>query len=118
MPRYGVQIIAFLGCLFLFQPHFSNQVTYIEANPAESLSFSAANSYDPDGDDLEFSWWIYPEAGTYKATLPFVKSKKAQVEFHVPNDIASQDMHLILTVRDKGEPSLTRYRRVVIRGKQ
>ena len=97
---------------------FSNQVIYLEARPADRLSFSAANSYDPDGDELEYQWWIYPEAGTYQGELPVKNQLKSQIRIRVPDDIKWQSIHLILTVRDKGEPSLSRYRRVVIRGKE
>ena len=97
---------------------FSKQVIYTAARPTETLSFSAARSYDPDGDKLSYQWWIYPEAGTYKGKVLLENSQKSQVRLRMPDDISNQSIHLILTVRDKGEPALTRYRRVVIRGKE
>ena len=95
---------------------FSNQVMYVEALPGDKLSYSAANSYDPDDDELEYQWWIYPEAGTYKGEVQLMGSQGPQVRVEIPKDINGQNIHLILTVRDKGEPTLTRYRRVVING--
>ena len=97
---------------------FSNQVKYVEAHVKDELSFSGTNSYDPDGDELEYQWWIYPEAGTYQGELELKNSQKSNVFLSIPDDIQGQSIHLILTVRDKGEPSLTRYRRVVIQGKE
>ena len=97
---------------------FSNQVKYVDASPGEWLSFSATNSYDPDGDELSYLWWVYPEAGTYKGKISLENSQKPQVRLKVPDDINGQSIHLILTARDNGEPFLTRYRRVVIRGKE
>jgi len=94
----------------------STEVNYVNAKPGDRLSFSAANSYDPDGNKLTYRWWIYPEAGTYKGELSLKHSEKSRLKFNVPNDINDQTIHLILTVRDNGTPQLTRYRRVVIRG--
>lgn len=94
----------------------SSQVLYIEAEPGERLSFSGANSIDPDGDELEFSWWIYPEAGTYQGAIPLKHANTPRIRLQLPDDCKNQTIHLILTVRDKGIPALSRYRRIVIRG--
>lgn len=96
---------------------FSTQVIYIYAKPGDLLSFSANKSYDPDGDKLTYKWWVYSEAGTYKNEIFLKNAEKPRLKFKVPNDLNGQTIHLILTVRDDGAPSLTRYRRVVIRGK-
>ena len=95
----------------------SNQVLYVEAQPREQLFYSAANSYDPDGDKLTYQWWIYPEAGTYPGEIPLPNSQNSRIKLKVPDDIDNHTIHLMLTVRDHGAPSLTRYRRVVIQGK-
>ena len=91
-------------------------VMYVDGSPGASLSFSAASSFDPDGDDLRFQWWIYPEAGTYEGIVPLSNAEKSQIQIELPDDLGDQTIHLILTVRDNGMPGLTRYRRVVIHG--
>ena len=97
---------------------FGTQVKYIDAKPGDRLDFSATNSIDPDGNELTYQWWIYPEAGTYKGAVSLKNDQKAKVRLKVPNDSNDQTIHLILTVRDDGEPSLTRYRRVVIQSRE
>jgi len=95
---------------------FSTQVKYMDAQSGDRLSFSAAKSFDPDGDKLTYQWWVYPEAGTYKGEISLKNAEKSRLKFKVPEDLNGETIHLILTVRDNGAPQLTRYRRVVIRG--
>jgi Cellulose-binding Sde182, nucleoside hydrolase-like domain/Cellulose-binding protein Sde0182, C-terminal domain len=86
-------------------------------NGRRIIELSAAGSSDPDGDPLAFEWWIYPEAGTYRgdeAALEGAHSSKARLR--VPADLGSRELHLILTVRDRGAPPLAAYRRVIVSG--
>lgn len=97
---------------------FSTQVKYVDARPGDRLSFSAANSHDPDGNALKYQWWIYKEAGTYEGDILLKNSEKSKVRLKVPDDMGGdQTVHLVVTVTDMGTPNLTRYRRVVIRNK-
>lgn len=36
-----------------------------ETKAGKSVSLNASKSWDPDGDELSFKWWILPEAGSY-----------------------------------------------------
>ena len=92
-------------------------VKYIDAQPGTSLTFSAVDSFDPDGDALTFQWWVYKEAGTYTQDITLSKAKQGLVNIDLPDDLGQQTIHLVITVRDSGTPSLTRYRRVVIQGR-
>lgn len=104
--------------IFALNDDFSAQVKYVDVKPDDKLTFSVAKSIDPDGDHLNFQWWLYPEAGTYKREVSLKNSENVQVKFTVPDDLAKgQTIHLIVTVRDNGSPSLTRYCRVVVRFK-
>ncbi len=69
---------------------------------------------DPDGDELDLSWWQYREAGTSSAPLELSPSG-GTVEFRIPDDaVAGETLHVVCTVRDSGTPPLTRHQRVVI----
>ena len=69
---------------------------------------------DPDGDEVDLSWWQYREAGTSPAVLELAPSG-ATVEFRIPDDaVAGETLHVVLTVGDSGAPRLVRHQRVVV----
>ena len=83
--------------------------------PGDCVSLDAGSSTDPDGDDLEFEWMFYPEAGSYTGALPpLADSTSPQTSFVAPELDATQTIHLIVAVSDRGSPPLTRYRRVIV----
>jgi hypothetical protein len=93
----------------------TEQILYVDAREGEILSFSAGDSYDPDGDRLGFTWWTYPEAGSNLQCPALDNHTSPEVSFMVPYGEAGADLHLICEVTDNGTPSLSSYRRVVIR---
>ena len=81
----------------------------------------AAASTDPDGDELSFKWYYYPEPGTFNCStgrsgspLKIENADKAEASFIVPKAGRLGTMHIIVEVSDGGKPSLTRYQRVII----
>lgn len=48
-----------------------NDFIFLNAKSTEIISLDASSSYDPDGDDLLFIWYVYPEASTYKKKFLF-----------------------------------------------
>ena len=75
----------------------------------------ASKSSDPDGDQLNFRWWQYAEAGSYKGNVALDGSDQAHASFIIPADAKSGDtLHFICDVTDNGTPALTRYQRVVV----
>jgi len=88
-------------------------ILHIVAPPGR-LALGAAGSSDPDGRRLNFNWFVYPEAGSYRgeATISSASSQDAVVQ--IPSHAVRKTIHIVLAVRNDGMPPLTRYRRVVI----
>ena len=87
-----------------------------EADPGETFSLDASASTDPDGDDLEFSWWCYPEAGTYEGKPGISEKTGSKTTVTIPDDASGSEIHIILEVKDQNPiASLWDYKRVVFR---
>lgn len=83
--------------------------------PGTEVILSAAQSYDPDGDDLSFSWDFYREASSYKGQLDIRNRNSSEISFTAPEAIYfPKTIHIVLSVKDNGHPALTGYRRAVI----
>jgi hypothetical protein len=93
----------------------SRDILRVSARTGDSVELSASGSSDPDGDDLEFSWLVYAEAGTYDGQIELRRVDAAAARFTVPPNAAGAEVHIILEVQDNGTPPLTSFRRVIIR---
>jgi len=86
----------------------------IEVSPGEKIVLSGT-ALDHDGDELTYSWWQYPEAGTYNESIIIENADKKTASAFIPEDAEpGNTVHLILEVTDSGKPNLTRYQRVII----
>jgi len=88
---------------------------HITVRSGEAFLLSARGSYDPDGDSLSYLWFQYPEVGTYPGAVG-INGAENLYEVHVraPNVDKPETATFILRVTDKGEPPLSRYRRVTV----
>ncbi len=86
----------------------------LTARPGAVVRLTAAGSSDPDGNELTYRWFVYPEAGTYGAAVPLTGADADVAGLTVPGDAAGKTIHVILEVTDRGRPALTRYRRAVV----
>ncbi len=78
------------------------------------FSLDAFDSYDPDGDNLSFLWFHYPEAGTYQDTIEMGAENVHEVYVTAPKVTKKETAHFIVKVIDKGNPPITRYQRVIV----
>ncbi len=77
------------------------------------VALDASKSYDPDGDELTFKWWILSEAGTYQQNVDIANHNSSRATVHVPSDSAGRSFHVICEVQDSGTHKLTGYRRII-----
>jgi Protein of unknown function (DUF1593) len=110
----------------------SKEPLMINAKIGTPVTLSAAGTSDPDGNKLKYTWWYYEEAASAisKPVKPEdVIGERGEEELSVRPNIKIENSeseeakvipqsagmaHVILTVEDDGEPSLTSYRRVIL----
>jgi len=92
----------------------SKAVVNITVKPKETVKLSAAGTYDPDGDKVSYRWFVYKEAGNYDGPVNIKKDTAQQARFIAPKVKSPGAIHIILEVKDDGEPSLVSYRRVIV----
>jgi len=81
----------------------------------EGFGLDASYSYDPDGDNLSFLWFNYPEAGTYKKLIKINGAENMHGTYVIAPKVEKKEtVHFILKVTDKGTPPLSRYKRIIV----
>lgn len=92
-----------------------NHPETITVKSGEGFGLDAGSSYDPDGDNLSFLWFHYPEAGSYKKLIEINSAENiSHVWVIAPKVEKEETAHFILRVTDKGNPPLSRYKRVIV----
>jgi hypothetical protein len=86
----------------------------ITVKSGEDFSLDAFDSTDPDGDNLSFLWFNYPEAGSYKRMVNTSAENVHIVYVTAPEVEKKETVHFILKVSDKGSPPLTSYKRIIV----
>ena len=84
----------------------------------DKVTLSGAPSTDPDGHALDFRWIHYKEVGSLNASrrniVALENTDQAITSFVAPKVETVKTAHFILAVTDHGDPSLTRYQRVIV----
>lgn len=87
----------------------------IEVKSGEGFGLDASGSTDPDGDNLSYLWFHYPEAGSYKKLITVDGAENSHGAYVIaPIVEKNETAHFILKVTDKGNPALSRYKRVIV----
>jgi hypothetical protein len=87
----------------------------IVCKTGEEIKLDASKSFDPDGDQLRYKWWVIPEAGTYSGEIKISKRDSSIASVFIPTDAAGQNFHIICEVTDDGVHNLTSYRRIIFK---
>ena len=80
----------------------------------EAFSLDAFKSTDPDGDNLSYLWFHYPEESSYKEKIDLGAENVHIVNLTAPVVKKKETIHFILKLSDKGTPPLSRYKRVIV----
>lgn len=80
----------------------------------DNVRLSSKGTFDPDGDQLRYRWWVYKEAGNFNGNLEFHNPFGEELVFQMPQLGSGQELHIILEVEDNGTPSLFSYRRIIL----
>jgi hypothetical protein len=91
-----------------------NHPEEITVKSGQGFNLDASNSSDPDGDNLSFLWFHYPEAGTYKKEIIASPENSWSMYVTAPIVDKKETLHFILKLTDKGTPSLSRYKRIIV----
>ncbi len=91
------------------------QAEQFTVKSGEGFGLDASGSTDPDGDNLSFLWFNYPEAGSYKTPVQIGGAENAHgLYLRAPEVDTEETFHIILKVTDKGTPALSRYKRIIV----
>jgi hypothetical protein len=97
-----------------FQADTSKAVARMQVTSGARVTLSAAGTRDPDGDKVACRWFVYQEAGTCKGPVEIEGSTSQEASFVAPQVDKPESLHIILEVRDDGQPPLYSYRRVIL----
>lgn len=87
----------------------------ITVKSGQGFTLDAFGTTDPDGDSYSFLWFHYPEAGSYKIPIKVNGAENAHMAYiSAPEVDKDETAHFIVKVTDRGEPQLTRYKRVIV----
>ncbi len=91
-----------------------SEILKLEAAPGSVVRFDAGDSKDPDGNNLFAGWFVYSEAGTCQDQILLSDISGFTTGFVAPDVKKPETIHIILQLRNDGEPPLYSFRRAVV----
>jgi len=93
----------------------SEKIHFFQSGAGDEVIIDTSESTDPEGDNLNFNWFIYNEAGSYPKEIQLENGNSPRLNFRIPNDASGSTIHIILEVKDNNEiASMYDYRRIVL----
>ncbi len=95
----------------------SKQILKISAKPGDSIKLDAMGTKDPDQNNCQVKWWIYPELKSYPGSVKLEQNEGMETTLVLEpneNQNATGDIHVIMEVSDDGAPALWSYRRAIV----
>ncbi|MFK7768689.1 MAG: nucleoside hydrolase-like domain-containing protein [Mariniblastus sp.] len=86
-----------------------------EPRPGTTVKLDASMSSDPDGDELNFRWWVLSAAGTWTDDVKIANSDSSIAEVTIPAEAGGKNFHVICEVTDNGTHNLSAYRRIIFK---
>src|ERR1051325_4381118 len=72
-----------------------NGIAMINCEPGERVRLDATGSTDPDDNAIDYDWFVYPEAGTYRGYAEVEALNAPRARFIVPEDAGGKIIHII-----------------------
>lgn len=100
------------SCREANHPPVDDDVTNTKAvKPGQRVELNARGS-DPDDDNVYYYWWHYPDPSGLDQPVKINYESSSDAYFIVP-EMTIKNIHIILEVKDDGNPVLKSYRRLI-----
>ncbi|WP_423822042.1 nucleoside hydrolase-like domain-containing protein [Salinisphaera sp. SPP-AMP-43] len=88
-------------------------VIHRQVRSGDLVSVHSGSWQDPDGHQLSYHWQTLPQERSYAGPLEITPTAEgASARFIAPEVLHPRSIHMLLTVKDNGQPRLTAYKRI------
>ena len=92
----------------------TRNILRVAVKSGEAVKLSATGSTDPDGHTLACEWFVYREAGTCRNEISLRTTNGLTTSFVASDVNKAGTIHVIMRIKDDGQPPLCSYRRAVV----